>query len=150
MMHRWILALGVCWLSLGGVGWAKESAERAADAPEISPLATSGPKPDPITPPTTEAIDAALTRGVDFLLETQFRHGAWGGPQRTKSLNIYAPVPGSHRAFRTGVTSLVLMALADVREQFDGERREKIESAIDRGEEWLLKNASILRRAEAE
>ncbi|MDC0935412.1 pectate lyase [Pirellulales bacterium] len=149
-MHRSVLALGACWLILGGVCWSNESAEAADAAPAISPLATTGPKPGPISPPSGEAIDDAIRRGVDFLLETQFKHGAWGGPQNTKSLNIYAPVPGSHRAFRTGVTSLAIMALTEAREQFDGSRREQIEAALDRGQEWLLKNASVLRRAEAE
>lgn len=117
---------------------------------ELSPLATTGPKPQPITPPTLSEIDASILRGVDFLLETQREHGAWGGPQRTKSLNIYAPVPGSHRAFRTGVTSLVVMALCDVRPMLEGERLEQVERAIDGGQDWLFKNASRLRRAEAE
>jgi hypothetical protein len=78
------------------------------------------------------------------------KHGAWGSAHRTKGLNIYAPVPGSHHAFRTAVTSLVLMALLESRDQFDGPRRDDIESAIDRGQSWLLENGGKLRRAEAE
>lgn len=114
------------------------------------PLAVQGPKPKPITPPSETDIQFALERGVDFLLDVQMKHGAWGSAHRTKGLNIYAPVPGSHHAFRTAVTSLVLMALTEARDQFEGPRREKIESAIDRGQAWLLEHGDDLRRAEAE
>lgn len=112
------------------------------------PLSVQGPKPAAITPPSETAIQVALERGVDFLLEVQMKNGAWGSAQRTKELNIYAPVPGSHHAFRAAVTSLGLMALLESRDQFDGLRREEIEAAIERGQAWLLEHADDLRRAE--
>jgi hypothetical protein len=54
----------------------------------------------------------------------------------------------SHLAFRTGTTGLAVMALCESRELFDGERREKIEAAIDRGQAWLLEHSDGLTRAE--
>ncbi len=128
---------------------AEGEAIAEASAP-VYPLAVQGPKPAPITPPTKAAVHVAIERGVDFLLEVQMKHGAWGSAQRTKQLNIYAPVPGSHHAFRTAVTSLALMALIESRDQFDGTRRADMETAIDRGQAWLLEHADDLRRAEAE
>lgn len=122
--------------------------ERPSAEEHPYPLAVQGPLPEEITPPTAKQISASIARGVDYLVESQRSHGAWGGPQRTKDLNIYAPVPGSHRAFRTGVTALALMALCESRERFSGERREAIESSIDHGQQWLLADKNRLRRAE--
>ena len=84
--------------------------------------ATAGPKPAPITPPKPEEITAAIERGVKFLLADQRPDGSWGSPENTKSMNIYAPPPGAHDAFRTAVTSLVIMALIEAQPQRDGKR----------------------------
>jgi hypothetical protein len=134
------------------IGVAAENGTAVADAsakPKIDyPLATQGPKPEPVTPPTKEELDASIDRGVDFLLQSQRKSGAWGGPQRTKGLNIYAPGMASHLAFRTGSTSLAVLALCEVRELYDGDRREKVDAAIDRGQTWLLENSNKLVRAE--
>ncbi len=111
------------------------------------PLAIKGPKPAPVEPPTNAELESSIERGVDFLIKSQRDSGAWGGPQKTKGLNIYAPGMASHLAFRTGTTSLAIMALCQSREMFDGERRDKIESAIDRGEAWLLEHSGALVRA---
>ncbi|MEM8943577.1 MAG: hypothetical protein AAGD11_00220 [Planctomycetota bacterium] len=113
------------------------------------PLSVKGPRPAAITPPSEADTQFAIERGVDFLLDVQMKNGAWGSAQRTKDLNIYAPVPGSHHAFRAAVSSLVLMALCESSNQFDGPRRDRIESAIDRGQAWLLEHGDDLRRAEA-
>ena len=58
-------------------------------------------------------IDTAITRGVDFLVADQNKNGSWGGPTRTKGLNIYAPLPGAHHAFRAGASGLALSGLID-------------------------------------
>ncbi len=128
---------------------AEEGATAEASGP-VYPLSVKGPKPAAITAPSKAAVLTAIERGVDFLLEVQMKNGAWGSAQRTKELNIYAPVPGSHHAFRTAVTSLVLMSLIESSDQFDATRRADIEAAIDRGQAWLLEHADDLRRAEAE
>ena len=134
---------------------ATTSDAAAADAPSgpalapivVSPLATQGPKPRAITPPSPAAIDAAIERGVQFLLEDQRPDGSWGSAERTKGLNIYAPPPGAHHAFHTAVTSLVVMALIEVEPTLSGDERAPVTEAIDRGAKWLDERLSRLRRA---
>jgi hypothetical protein len=126
-----------------------ETAQPADDAPaeKISPLATNGPKPAPITPPTREQIDAALDRGVAFLLADQRPDGAWGSAERTKGLNIYAPPPGAHHGFKAAVTSLVLMALVEMEPRLDDQERPAVTKAIERGQQWLIDHIGHVRRA---
>lgn len=83
---RTVLLIGV--VALAGIAiddnWADELADQVtAETPQLSPLATSGPKPPAITPPPAEAIDAMLERGVDFLLKRQNPNGSWGSARRT-------------------------------------------------------------------
>src|SRR5438046_2500833 len=61
--------------------------------PHLSPLATEGPKPAPITPPKPAEITSSIDRGIKFLLADQRPDGSWGSPEHSKSLNIYAPAP---------------------------------------------------------
>ena len=115
--------------------------------PHISPQATEGPKPAPITPPKPEEIASAIHRGVKFLLADQRPDGSWGSPERSKGLNIYAPPPGAHDAFHTATTSLVIMALIEVEPKLPEKERPEVNKAIDRGAEWLEKRITTLRRA---
>lgn len=92
--------------------------------------------------PSARVITTAVERGVAYLLEAQNRGGSWGSARNTKGLNIYAPVPGAHHAFRAAVTSLCISALLEA--GGDGDR---IEQAIQRGETWLLEHLPRLRRA---
>ena len=114
----------------------------------LSPLATSGPLPTSIVPPSYEEIQTAIERGVDFLLQDQRPDGGWGSPERTKGLNIYAPVPGAHQGFKLAVAGLVLSALVECEPALDGERAAKTRQAIDRGTEWILANHERVLRAE--
>jgi len=84
------------------------------------PMAEIGPKPHAIEPPKPEAIDAT----------------------RTKALNIYAPIPGAHHAFRTAVTALCISALIEA-----DDPRPEAKAALARGEEWMLGFLPRLRRA---
>lgn len=113
----------------------------------LSPQATEGPKPPPITPPKPEEITAAIHRGVKFLLDDQRPDGAWGGPERTKGLNLYAPPPGAHDAFQSATTSLVIMALMEAEPTLPKSDRPAVKKAIDRGGKWLEDRISKLRRA---
>jgi hypothetical protein len=114
----------------------------AAPAPAPAPALEPVPKPKPAEPPKPGEIDDAMHRGIAFLLKDQNKDGSWGTPERTKGLNIYAPVPGAHHAFRTAVTSLCLMALIET-----GGNDAEVRKAIERGEAWLFENLPILRRA---
>src|SRR5215212_612229 len=115
--------------------------------PHLSPLATQGPKPEPITPPKPEELTSAIDRGIKFLLADQRPDGSWGSPEHTKGLNIYAPPPGAHDAFHTAVTSLVIMALIEAEPKLPEKDRPDVNKAIDRGAKWLDSHISKLRRA---
>ncbi len=90
-----------------------------------------------------ETIDAAIARGVDFLIADQNPKGSWGGPTRTKGLNIYAPLPGAHHAFRAGASGLALSGLID-----SGDTRPAAREAIRKGGGWMAEHLPKLRRAD--
>ena len=100
------------------------------------------PRPEPVDPPGAAELEASLTRGIDFLLSVQTKNGAWGSPRRTKGLDIYAPVPGAHHAFRAATTGLCLKALVE-----SGDSRPAVQQAIERGQAWWLENGARVRRA---
>ncbi len=104
-------------------------AESLAPPPHLPELA-----PLPESPSfTAEDYQSAITRGVDFLLKKQNKSGSWGGPRRTKGLNIYAPVPEAHLAFRAGSSALALSGLIHSKDT-----RPESQQAIDRAEKWFL------------
>jgi hypothetical protein len=146
--------LGLLFLTLfAGASFAATKADDAAagagsaTVAKISPLATTGPKPAPITPPSPEQIDSAIHRGIKFLLDDQRPDGSWGSAEKTKGLNIYAPPPGAHDAFHTAVTSLAVMALIEAEPRLSGDERAAVTKAIDRGAAWLDEKLGRLRRA---
>lgn len=122
----------------------------ASDAPGKYPLAEQGPEPRPIDPPTREAIQASINRGVDFLLDDQRPDGGWGSPENTKGLNIYAPVPGAHDGFKLAVAGLVVQALCECEDTLDADRRQRVDDALERGAEWMLANHEKVRRSAAD
>lgn len=91
---------------------------------------------------TPKVLQAAIDRGVQFLIEDQNPNGSWGSATKTKGLNIFAPVPGAHHAFRAGTTSLALAALLEVAPE-----NPKTQATIDRAEAWLFEHIKSLRRA---
>lgn len=100
----------------------------------------------PVLPNVTAAskseIRGAIYRGVQFLIEDQNANGSWGSPTKTKGLNIYAPVPGAHHAFRAATTSLCISALIEV-----GLDDPDAVKSLDRSEAWLMEHLTSLRRA---
>jgi hypothetical protein len=92
---------------------------------------------------TNEQITTSIDRGIAYLIEKQNPNGSWGSATRTKDLNIYAPVPGAHHAFRAATTSLCIAALIETVDDND----EQAQATIDRGEAWLLEHLPNLRRA---
>jgi len=100
------------------------------------------PRVGPITGPTAAELEQSIRRGVDFLVGYQNEDGSWGNPTRTKGLNIYAPVPGAHHAFRTATTALCIAALIE-----SGSETPEVAQAIEKSEQWLLNYLPRLRRA---
>ncbi len=147
--YRHIVAVGlaVVLLSLGGSLRLAADDEQPSTHSSAATETISGPKPEPITPPKPEEITASIERGVKFLLDDQHADGCWGGPEKSKSFNIYAPPPGAHDAFRTAVTSLAIMSLNEAEPSVASTERPEIDKAIRRGADWLEVNLPHLRRA---
>lgn len=97
----------------------------------------------PVKPVTAAEIDAAIRRGVDFLIADQNSNGSWGSATRTKDINIYAPLPGAHQAFRAGASGLALSGLID-----SADKRPETAAAIEKAAAWTLENLPQLRRAD--
>lgn len=95
---------------------------------------------------SAEAVEQAIRRGVEFLLADQNQDGSWGTAHNTKDLNIFAPVPGAHHAFRAGTTALCVSGLI---ESGWVEKDAKVREALGRGEDWMLTRLPELRRADA-
>lgn len=102
------------------------------------------PKPKDIVPPTIEQVDEAIHAGIEFLIEHQNPNGSWGSATKTKGLNVYAPVPGSHHAFRSAVTGLAIMGLCR-----NAEQHPEALPAIEKASNWLVQELPDLRRADA-
>ena len=114
----------------------------AGETLEAPRVIEPGPRPRPVKPLSPAKIQASIDRGIEFLLRRQNKNGSWGSARNTKGLNIYAPVPGAHHAFRTAVTSLCISALLETADD-EGD----VALAIDRGEAWLIEHLPKLRRA---
>jgi hypothetical protein len=91
---------------------------------------------------SADDIKSSLNGGCKFLLEIQNPDGSWGSARQTKGLNIFAPVPGSHRAFRLAVTALSISALLEIKSSDI-----KYSECLAKGKEYLLEKLPNLRRA---
>lgn len=92
-------------------------------------------------------VDEAIAGGVGFLIADQNPNGSWGSALQTKGLNIYAPVPGAHDAFRVAVTAMAISALCDSGlAEADGPARE----SLKKGEAYLIEHLPTVRRATAD
>ncbi len=126
--------------------WAQEEATQQASSRQgilDDPLDFSRPPDLPeIETLSMSDTNEAIARGVKFLIEDQNANGSWGSATRTKNLNIYAPIPGAHHAFRTATTALCISALIEVAEN-DPDAAEPLR----RAEDWLIDQLPRLRRA---
>jgi hypothetical protein len=102
--------------------------------------------PASLEPPSSEKLEKSIHRGLEFLLKTQNKDGSWGSARNTKDLNVHAPVPGAHQAFRAAVTAMCIEALI---ETGAADKDARTASALVRGESWLLENLPKVRRADA-
>ena len=78
---------------------------------------------------TSEQIDSAIARGVEFLEKDQQPDGSWGSGLKTHGTEVYSMVPGSLISYRIATTALCVMALHHAGET----------QAHDKGLEYLLK-----------
>lgn len=149
-----VAVVGLLVVASGSAALAEDGAAAVSGAATasqgISPLATTGPLPAEIAPLSPSALRQSIERGVEFLLDDQRPSGGWGSAEQTKSLNIYAPVPGAHHAFRTAVCGLVVESLVLAEPTLSGELKTRTTEAIDRGEQWLLKHSGKVRRADVD
>ena len=95
-----------------------------------------------IDAPTQKQINDSMQRGIDYLIKAQRKSGAWGAATQTKGLNIYAPVPGAHDAFRCATTSLCISALLETA----SDNADAMKS-VDKAEAWLFEHLDDLKRA---
>ena len=92
---------------------------------------------------TLAEVNATITRGVDFLIADQNENGSWGSATRTKHINIYAPLPGAHDAYRAGATGLALSGMIDSADQ-----RPEALASIAKCAAWSTEHLPKLRRAD--
>ena len=93
---------------------------------------------------TLAAVDAAITKGVDFLVAKQNADGSFGSARRTKELNIYAPLPGAQDAYLIGTSGLAIAGLVDAHDD-----RPEVKAALEKAEKWAFAKFPQLRRADA-
>ena len=91
------------------------------------------------TPKSQAALERAIQRGVDFFVKTQKKDGSWGSPA-TNLHDIFAPIPGSQRAFQVASAGLAVSALVEV-----GGDAPEVTKAIERGAAFLLKRHAVRR-----
>jgi hypothetical protein len=99
-----------------------------------------------LKPPSPDELGKSIRRGLDFLIKDQNKDGSWGSATRTKDLNIMAPVPGAHHAFRTAVTAMCVEALIETGAT---DKDAAARRALERGEAWLLEQLPKVRRSES-
>ncbi len=95
------------------------------------------PVPQPV--PAAD-LEAALARGVAWLLEHQNQDGSWGSPALKGGVPIYAGI-GSHHSFQVAVTALCVSALIE-----SGDQSRPVRQAIERGEKYLFEQLPKVRR----
>ena len=119
-----------------------QSAEKKSSILE-DPIDFSNPPTLPdLEPLDRDRLESAIQNGILYLVAKQNSNGSWGSPTRTKSLNIYAPVPGAHHAFRAATTALAISALIE-----SGSVQPSVTESIDKAEQWLFEHIEQLRRA---
>lgn len=137
ILNRRLVWVSFCCSTL----WCSTATVVRGEEPRLA-LHPTAPKPEAVPTTSAEQIKAAVGRGIAFLLKDQNRDGSWGTAERTKDLNIYAPLPEAHLDYRAGVTALCVQALLEVPDPSKEAR-----AALDRGETWLFENLPRLRRS---
>ena len=103
------------------------------------------PRLPSVLPPSKEAVDEQINRGITFLLESQNEDGSWGGHDNTLSSSVLCPLPGGALAFQSAVTSLDVMGIMAC-----AQNDPRVQASLDKAEEWLLASLPKLRRTDTD
>src|SRR5262245_275158 len=90
--------------------------------------------PKPPEPVPAAKLEAAIDKGVDFLVSTQNKEGSWGGPELRGGIDIYACLE-SNLGLKVAVSAMCVSALIE-----SGRESEKVLKTIERGEDFLFEN----------
>ena len=112
--------------------FAQDAAPESPPVPNLRP-----PAPEPVA---ASELEAAIHRGVQYLLEHQHKDGSWGSPAIQGGVAIYAGI-GSHHSFSVAVTAMSVSALIE-----SGDTSAAVIAAIERGEQHLFEKLPNVRR----
>src|SRR5262245_11230333 len=112
----------------------------SADDKERSPGKERPQRPAAALPVAAADLEAALRRGVEYLVEHQNRDGSWGSPALKGGVPIIAGI-GSHHAYQVAVTAMGVSALLE-----SGAQSPAVMQAIEQGEQHLLEQLPRVRR----
>lgn len=103
---------------------------------------TSTPRLNSVLPPSVEAVDEQIHKGIKFLVDSQNADGSWGDKGNTSPrVNVLCPWTGGDLAFRAAVTALDVLGILTCAPE-----DAKAQAAIDKAEVWLIENLPKLRR----
>ena len=125
-----------------------ESAAKTTKRPDFFDDAldfSKAPKVAKVDGPSPSEIIASIDRGAQFLLETQNPDGSFGSHVSKRIGEIYAPLPGSHHAFRAATTALSISALLETKAD-DPAVRESIMAA----QKWMFEKLPRVKRAQGD
>lgn len=106
---------------------------------------SKAPKITKVDGPSPSEIIASIDRGARFLIATQNPDGSFGSHVSKRTGEIFAPMPGSHHAFRAATTALSISALLETKAD-DPAARESIKAA----QKWLFEKLPNVKRAQGD
>ncbi len=99
-----------------------------------------------VDPPSKEKIDAAMRKGVDFLVKHQHPSGAWGDHTLTKGLNVLCPFPEGPRSFQLSSTALSVLGILSTPYKDEP----AVKAATDKAMRFLMANLPKLKRGDTQ
>lgn len=97
--------------------------------------------PTSIPPAQDVATRTAISRGIDFLVSVQNENGSFGTTKNV-CFNSYFANPATYHTWQIGASALATQAL------LAAGKGERVDAAVDRGLDYLVANAKVLRPAE--
>ena len=99
---------------------------------------------DAAKPPSREQIDAAIAKGVAYLVKSQNKDGSWGSTAPTLTVDIYAPGPGAYESYQVATSALAVAALIDAAPGI-ADTAPGVDDAVRRGTDYLLAHTRVPR-----